>query len=271
MKTQLAWMGKISRCVRGEMCLVTLANRFALFCSIMHLTDRVPLPYSMTNTVYDVARRLGNYSAQLNLIDSVFLSSDVKRLSPLTAFYARDDQWQNKQIDLTEISTNVLENHLFKELLWCHKLKSLAGTEIESHNGRFWLVSVNEEGFPCLDVVTAEGEKTRSCITQCDILARNGIVHEVDQIILFEDMQTRGPSPPVPPTFLPPTLPAHNNRPSAMRPSAFIEGGPLAPVAFSKPEPLYDVSELDAEGSGAAHALATFSILAALIPGLLLL
>ena len=243
-----------------------------LFFSIMHFTDRVPLPYSMTNTVYDIARRLGNYSQQLNLIDSVFLSSDVKRLSPLTAFYAPDEQWVNKQIDLTEISTAVLENHLFKQLLWCHVLNGLAGTEIESHNGRFWLVSTNEEGFPCLDTVTADGEKTRSCVTKCDILARNGIVHEVDQIILYEDMQTRGPSPPIPPTFVPPTLPAHsNNRPSAMKPSAFYEGGPRSPVAFSKPEPLYDIDELT-EGSGATAAMvACFSILAVLIPGIMML
>lgn len=238
----------------------------------MHFTDRVPLPYSMRETVYDVARRLGKYSQQLNLIDTVFLSSDMKRLSPLTAFYAPDEEWQNKQIDLLDISVSVLENHLFKELLWCHVLVGMAGTEIESHNGRFWLVTVNEEGFPCIDVVTADNQKSRSCVTRCDILARNGIVHEVDQIILFEELETRGPTPPIPPTFLPPTLPGNSNRrPSAIKPSAYMEGGPLSPVAFSKPKPLYDVDELDAEGSGARSLVAALSIMAVLLPGFLML
>ncbi|GKY93565.1 hypothetical protein MPSEU_000323900 [Mayamaea pseudoterrestris] len=241
---------------------------------VMHFTDKVPLPFSMTNTVYEIARRLGNYSAQLNLIDSVFLSSDMNRLSPLTAFYAADDQWMNKQIDLTDISTGVLENHIFKELLWCDVLISKEGQQIESHNGRYWLVSVNEENMPCLDTVTADDEKTRSCVTKCDILARNGIVHEVDTIILFEGMTTRGPSPPIPPTFQPPSLPNHSNRrPSAMKPSAFVAGGEFGPVAYSKPKALYDIDELQAEGSGstAGTALGLLSFLAVAVTGILML
>jgi hypothetical protein len=227
-----------------------------------HFVNKVPLPYSMTETVYDVARRLGNYDDQLNLMDTVFLSEDIKRLSPLTVLYAPNSQWQNKKINLADISVSVLKNHIFNTIHWCHELVKLSGTKLESDNGQFWLVSVNPAGFPCFDVITSTNQKSRSCITKCDILARNGVVHEVDEILLYEQLATRGPSPPVPPTFLPPTLTQHSHpRPSALQPSAYAASTMSgAPVAFAKPKPLYDVNTLAA----ASRASAVVPILSAL-------
>jgi hypothetical protein len=263
-------MGKLAHWTRQSTAwnTSTLTHITFLFYSIVHFTKKVPLPYSMTETVYDVPRRLGGFEEQLNLIDTVFLAADMKRLLPVTALYAPNDQWTNKQIELADISVSVLENHIFEKLLWCHVLVGLAGTEIESHNGQFWFISVNEEGFPCFDIVTAAGESDRSCVTKCDILARNGIVHEVDKIVLFDGLSTRGPSPPVPPTFVPPSIPQSSiSRPAASRPSVVANFGPMMPVAFSKPKPRYDLDELDAEGppSGATAIAFRLSIVTALI------
>ena len=124
----------------------------------------------------------------------------MRRLLPLTAFFAPNEAFEGKVFELTEISGTVLENHIFKELLWCEKLVGMAGQRVESHNGRTWLISVNEAGFPCFDTIEVfGGASQKACVVECDILARNGIVHELDTALVFETAETRPPSPPIAP------------------------------------------------------------------------
>jgi hypothetical protein len=209
----------------------------------------------MTQSVYEVARTVGGYEEQLNLIDSVFIRDDLMRLSPVTAMYAPNAQWNNKQISLQDIGVAVLENHIFKGLLWCKDLVAQAGTQMESENSQFWLVSVNADGKPCFDIYTDFGKpQQRACITKCDILARNGIVHEVDHIMLYKNLATTGPSPPIAPTFSHPTLPQPVNRPSAssaQQPSSGQNNsGPSMPVAFARPQMKYALGDTTGETAG---------------------
>lgn len=200
----------------------------------MHFITILPVPRSVTHTVYDiVADGMENYTGQINLIDTVFLKQNMRRLLPLTAMYAHNDDWANKLIKLEDISKVVLENHLIENLAWCEDLVALDGEKIDTLNGQLWTVSVNEAGFPCFESKVPGGESYKSCITECDILARNGIVHLMDKVMLFETPETLGPVAPTVPTMSRPTAPSFFQKPTPTagqgldRPTFF---GPTSPA-----------------------------------------
>lgn len=228
----------------------------------------------MTHSVYDIAWFLGGFFQQINLIDSVFLRSDMKRLEPLTALFAPDIEWSNKIIELDEIEP-VLENHLFTGLLWCHTLleKSKTREQIESQSGNLWSISENQEGMPCFDTIAAFGDESQqACVTECDILARNGIVLVVDKVLLVTELPTRGPTPALPPSARAPTKPSGGlNRPSGEGGGpGEVNGytGPTPPVSFSRPQRLYEWDQLDVDYSGAIRPPLA---LGAILPLLMLL
>jgi hypothetical protein len=195
----------------------------------VHFATKVPLPLSMTHTVYDVANEMENYTTQISFINAVFLRQDMRRLLPLTALYTPNEEWEGKLIEVDDIAEVVLENHLFEDLMWCDKLRGLQNQVVESLNGQTWFVTVNEDNFPCFDTITTFGAATtRACITRCDILARNGIVHEIDKIMLKERPETIGPAPPIAPTPRVPSAPTWNN-PS----SSGGDGSNPAPVQYA--------------------------------------
>jgi hypothetical protein len=107
-----------------------------------------------------------------------------------------------------------LESHIFQDLLWCDDIRALAGQRIESLNGETWFVTLNDDGFPCfLTEETFGGDAKKSCIVECDLLARNGLVHVMDELLVYETDQQDDASQPVPqldfggsaPTFTRPT------------------------------------------------------------------
>jgi len=216
----------------------------------VHFTSEVPLPLSMTDTVYDVAKKRPIYSTQVGLIDTVFLTEDMKRLLPLTAMYSPNSVWENKIIELEDISKMVLESHVFKELQWCDELRKMEGKNLTSLNGLEWKISINEDNMPCFDTyLTAGGGSTfqKACITKCDILARNGIVHELDNIMMSEVGETLAPRSmrpiaptarrPSPPTVARPTYFGGNEpRPTRQAPSAVVDPskGSSAAAAYRK-------------------------------------
>mmetsp|Transcript_1548 Transcript_1548/g.3358 ORF Transcript_1548/g.3358 Transcript_1548/m.3358 type:complete len:740 (-) Transcript_1548:97-2316(-) len=183
---------------------------------LIHFTASLPLPKSVTHSVYDVMAEWPEYQTHVTYIDTVFLKQDLQRLLPITGLAAHDDGWVGKVIELDDISTSVLENHLFAELWWCDTLRGMVGEELESHNGQLWTVSLNETtNMPCFDyVVVFGGEVRRSCVTECDILVRNGIVHKIDEVMFFEVPRTRGPQVAKIPTYRHPTTPTFNKPPS---------------------------------------------------------
>lgn len=160
---------------------------------VLHFTDQVPLPMSMRYTTYDWAKYNANFSTQVTLIDTVNLGPDMKRLLPITTLYAPDSTWANLKIELTEISTSVLENMVFKSLLWCDTLRAMKGQYAESHNQKYWSITVNKANMPCFQFRDSKANTMQSCITECDILSRNGIVHEIDTVLLFETPETLPP------------------------------------------------------------------------------
>ena len=187
-----------------------------------------------------------DYSGQITLIDTVFLKQDMRRLLPLTAMFAPNSDWDNKLIKLEDISKVILENHLIENLAWCDTLVKLAGEKIDTLNGQLWMVSVNEHGKPCFDTKVPGGESYKSCIVECDILARNGIVHLLDKVMLFETPETLGPQAPTVPTMSRPSTPTYFSNPT---PTA---GGPGLdrPTFFGPTAPAY--APVDNRGGGSA-------------------
>lgn len=246
--------------------------------SMLHFITRVPLVRSITHSVYEIGDWLGRYYEQLNLIDSVFLDDDMKRLEPMTAVYAPDSEWRNKKIELDNIEY-ILESHLFEALLWCDVLLEYApgsgheneGKKIESLSGAEWSITKNGLGMPCFTIFIGLGEQLASCVTECDVLARNGIVHTVDKVMLDTPVATRGPSPSLPPIERPPRDVYNNNgRPSGQTgqgSNGYLDGE--TDVSYSRPKRLYGWDEVDTDATSSAKRQGV--VLAALLPLLLTL
>jgi hypothetical protein len=145
----------------------------------------------MTDNVYDVAKKRDDLSFHITLVDTVFLNEDLEFLLPLTAIYVNNTGWDGIKIELDDIAPVILESHVFENLLWCKDLRAMAGTRVESLNGQTWFIEVNEDNFPCfLTEETAGGEPQKACLTECDILARNGLVHVMDRVLIYETSES---------------------------------------------------------------------------------
>jgi hypothetical protein len=173
----------------------------------------------MIDTVYTVAQKREDLSFHVTLIDTVMLNEDMEYLLPLTAIYVGNDGWDGVPIKIDDIAPVILESHIFQNLLWCNDLRALAGQRVESLNGETWFVVVNDDNFPCfMTEETVGGEPQKACITECDILARNGIVHVMDKVLLYETPEESDVPQPTPvldfsqpgsaPTFTRPSPPS---------------------------------------------------------------
>jgi hypothetical protein len=164
----------------------------------LHFITELPLPRSVTHTVYDIAKENPNFSTQISYIDYLRLDSDMKRLLPLTTFYVPNTEWEGIATNIEEIAKTLLESHIFETLLWCDTLRDMVGNGtslVTSYNNQTWTLSINEAGFPCFDTYAeADGQMNKACISKCDIIARNGIVHELDHLLLYDPAATRPPS-----------------------------------------------------------------------------
>jgi hypothetical protein len=105
--------------------------------------------------------------------------------------------------------------------------------------------------FPCFGTQSESGaEEVRACITECDVLSRNGIVHLIDKVLLMDVLETRGPSPAPPPGSRPPIDPDSGGIPgtgSENRPNFEDQI-----AAFKRPKRQYDRSVFDDE-SGSSY------------------
>jgi uncharacterized surface protein with fasciclin (FAS1) repeats len=189
------------------------------FCRYLHFITKLPLPRSVTHTVYDIAQENPEFSTFVSYIDQVRLTADLRRLLPLTAFYAPNSAFEGKVTKVEEIAKSVLESHLFETLLWCDTLKEMVGSSIKSLNQQNWTISLGSNGLPCFDTYTeADGTVMKACVKKCDTLARNGIVHELDELLLYNPSETRPPS-----TF------------DDFAPTAPVPTVPTAPTVFQRP------------------------------------
>jgi uncharacterized surface protein with fasciclin (FAS1) repeats len=185
----------------------------------VHFITQVPLPRSVTKTVYDIANEDPRFTTHVSYIDNVKLAADMKRLLPLTTFFVPNEAFEGKITKIEDIGDVLLKNHIFETLLWCDDIITMAGSTVYSLNNQSWTVSLGSSGLPCFDTYKGDdGTMMKSCITKCDVLARNGIVHELDELLLIDPAETRPPS-------------AFGNE----FPSGNLPVAPAAPTVFQRP------------------------------------
>lgn len=159
-------------------------------------------------TIYEIAAARPNYSGHLQVVTAASIDDFILDNDQLTALFAPNTAWAaafaQDTYDQRQLVVLSL-NHLF--LLpdgpaTCADLRGLASTNssVESISQIEWPLSVNDQGFPCFEL----SGTTRSCITRCDVMANNGIVHFVDEILVKPNQLTEPPTgAPVLPTPAP--------------------------------------------------------------------
>jgi hypothetical protein len=174
----------------------------------------------------------------------------MKRLLPLTTFFSPNSAYEGKVTKMEEIGEVLLKNHIFETLLWCDTILEMANMSmtITSLNNYSWTVSKGSNGLPCFDTyVDASGTVKKACIKKCDILARNGIVHELDDILLYNPSETR------PPSVFGDDIPAGNLPVAPAAPTVFQRPSDSSLTAADAPEasPTDDIAFGDGEQSNA--------------------
>lgn len=156
--------------------------------------------------MYELASDYPEYRQHVAYLDLVpAFEITLQLLSPLTLFLIPDNGWQSRTINPDTVATDVLQNTIFSGLLSCKTLREMAGQQIESRNNRLWTLSVNEKNFPCLAAAGTFGVPV--CITQCDLIGKNGVAHRLDAPLALPGVLADAPKSPAP-TVDPPITPA---------------------------------------------------------------
>ena len=189
----------------------------------IYLIDALPLPLPRIFTMnpWKSARNAGSmYQYPLDLIESFKWSLALKNNSwPCTFFLfplGPQDLGLTENLRESNLLGTVLKNHIVCELpYFCDDLLGWAAQNfaIQSENGQFWRVVVNELGQPCLKYSDREyawedkpdppGVSISACITTCESWAWNGVVHIMDSIIMTpEERRVSSTEPTTAPTTL---------------------------------------------------------------------
>ena len=158
----------------------------------VHILDSVITPTAVSQSVYDRSRDNDDFSLLVENIDFVDLTDLIDRDSPLTLLAPYNQAWRRITFGTLE-GGNIIKRHLYRGLLFCDVIANASS-----------IVSVDLEPF----AVEVRGENQDSLwvggahIYECDIFARNGVLHYIDRVI-GEPYET------VPPTVSPaPTITA---------------------------------------------------------------
>ena len=151
----------------------------------MHLSEHIPQPKSLTMSLFELAKNMVPVvGAHFSLIEKApplqwtldLTSADA----PQTALFVVNEIWPGLEIKRENLTEALAENHIFDDMYSCERLTSLVGGTIDSINGIAWSISVNSAGFPCFTSTTQPGDALTACVAECDILAKNGILHKME-------------------------------------------------------------------------------------------
>jgi len=175
---------------------------------LLHLTNHsvTNIP-SVRQTLYLRAlesEHLVTHTQHMQLYPEILRSVQLR--SPLTAFAVPNRPWEYHDIPDME---PILENHLFVNLYSCADLTN--GRQLTSVNGATWIVSIIND-MPCLNSF-----RSRACVTQCNVLANNGILHVVDNVLIGDD-DTDVFISPIPATLAPSVAPTTSLQPTVPLP-----------------------------------------------------
>jgi uncharacterized surface protein with fasciclin (FAS1) repeats len=178
----------------------------------LHTMDTAITPTAVSRSIYDRSNENPEFSLLVENIDFVDLTDLVDRDLPLTMLAPDNRAWRRIEFGTLD-GGDIIKRHIFRGLFFCDVLANL--TEISAVNGDVHGIELRGAYNESLWVGGAH-------IYECDILARNGVLHHIDRVIGME-YET------VPPTISPaPTITAAPT--SSEAPS-------LAPVPLFAEEP----------------------------------
>lgn len=187
----------------------------------LHMIDTAITPTAVSRSVYDQTNLNPDFSILTENIDFVQMTDMIDRDIPLTFLTPNNQAWRRITFGTLD-GANIIKRHLFtdKYVLFCDLIAN-----------RTQLVSVNNDTLPVeLRGPPGSGlwglQKQNlyvggAYLYQCDVFARNGVLHYVDRVI-GEDYETvsptTSPAPTIssqptvysPPTAAPQEIPSDN-------------------------------------------------------------
>lgn len=178
------------------------------------MTDRVITPTAVSRSVYDQTNDNPDYSLVTENIDYVDMQDMIDRDVPITFLAAYDRAWWRVRFGALE-GAEIIKRHIFRGLLFCDVIAN--GTTVTAVNGEIHSVELRGENEENLFVGDAY-------VFDCDILARNGVLHHIDRVIGLE-------YPTIPPTSSP--EPTQTPQPSLSQEPSLNPAGPPPTVALA--------------------------------------
>jgi uncharacterized surface protein with fasciclin (FAS1) repeats len=158
----------------------------------LHTLDAAITPTAVSRSVYDQSNENPEFSLLVENIDFVDLTDLVDRDLPITLLAPDNRAFRRIEFGTLD-GGEIIKRHLFRGLLFCDVLANM--TSVSAVNGVVHGIEVRGEYNESLWVGGAH-------VYQCDILARNGVMHYVDRVI-GEDYETVPPTTSPAPTITP--------------------------------------------------------------------
>jgi uncharacterized surface protein with fasciclin (FAS1) repeats len=234
----------------------------------LHIVDSALTPTAVSRSVYDRSNEDPDFSLLTENIDFVQLTDNIDRDIPLTMLAPNNKAFRRVTFGTLD-GADIIKRHLFSGLFFCDVLANM--TEVVTVEGE--KIGIELRGEPGSGLWGLEGQNLYvggAYLYNCDVFARNGVLHHVDRVIGVDyDTVTPTITPvptvtPQPTRRIPPT--AAPQKQSQTIPTAFspIALPPILPdvVPSAKtddgPNPTAPPS-----GTSSVQVLATSSILSA--------
>jgi len=167
----------------------------------LHLIDTAITPTAVSRSVYDQSNENPDFSLLVENIDFVQLTNMVDQDSPLTMLAPDNTAFRRVEFN-TLGGGEILKRHLFNGLLFCDVIANQ--TNLVPVEGP--AIGVELRGEPGSGLWGLEGGQNLfvggAYVYECDVLARNGVLHYVDRVI-GEDYDTISPTVTPQPTVTP--------------------------------------------------------------------
>mmetsp|Transcript_45248 Transcript_45248/g.109518 ORF Transcript_45248/g.109518 Transcript_45248/m.109518 type:complete len:696 (-) Transcript_45248:3399-5486(-) len=154
----------------------------------LHMTDRVITPTAVSRSVYDQTKENPDYSLVTENIDFVDMQDYIDRDLPITFLAPYDRAWWRVRFSTID-GEAIINRHIFRGLYFCDVIANM--TEITSVKGDVHAVELRGDNQENLFIGGA-------FVFDCDILARNGVLHHIDRVLDMEyptEPPTTSPAP----------------------------------------------------------------------------
>lgn len=157
----------------------------------LHIIDSALTPTAVSRSIYDQSNENPDFSLLVENIDFVQLTDIVDRYLPLTMLAPNNKAFRRITFGTLD-GAEIIKRHIFEGLLFCDVIAN--STEITTTDGL--AIAVELRGEPGSGLWGPKEQNLYvggALIYDCDIFARNGVLHHVDRVIGV-DYDTEAPS-----------------------------------------------------------------------------